>query len=100
MLAHLAPAIPARWQVLVMTDRRLYSRDLYEAIRQQGWHPFLRLNLQATAKQAGRDDYQPLRRFIPTAGTVWSGRVSCFQSQRRLSETTLLAVHVPGYQDS
>ena len=100
MLAQLAPAIPAQWQVLVMADRGLYSRELYEAIGQQGWHPFLRLNLQGTARQAGRDDYQPLRSFIPADGKVWSGRVSCFQSQRRLSETTRLSVHVPGYQDS
>jgi hypothetical protein len=100
MLRQLAPAIPAQWQVLVMADRGLYSRELYEAIGKLGWHPFLRLTLQGTARQAGRDDYQPLRSFIPADGTVWSGRVSCFQSQRRLSETTLLAVRVPGYQDS
>ncbi len=100
MLAQVAPAVPASWQVLVMADRGLYSRELYEAICRQDWHPFLRLNLQGTAKQVGRDDYQPLRSFIPADGTVWSGRVSCFQSQRQLSETTLLAVHVPGYQDS
>ena len=100
MLAPVAPALPASWQVLVMADRGLYSRDLYEAIRQLGWHPFLRLNLQGTAKQVGRDDYQPLRSFIPADGTVWSGRVSCFQSQRQLRATTLLAVHVPGYQES
>ncbi len=100
MLAQLAPAIPAQWQVLVMADRGLYSRHLSEAIRKLGWHPFLRLNLQGTAKQAGRDDYQPLRSFIPADGTVWSGRGSCFQSERRLSETTRLSVHVPGYPDS
>src|SRR5258708_251860 len=100
MLAHLAPAIPAQWQGLVMGDRGLYRRGLYEAICRQGGHPFFRLNLPRTAKQAGRDDYQPLRSFIPADGTVWSGRVSCFQSERRLSVTTLLAVHVPGYPDS
>ena len=100
LLKHLEGAVPDEWQVLVLADRGLYARWMWDTIRACGWHPFLRLNLQGTAKQAGRDDYQPLRSFIPTDGTVWSGRVSCFQSQRRLSETTLLAVHVPGYQDS
>ena len=100
MLRQLPPAVPAQWQVLVMADRGLYSRELYEAIGQLGWHPFLRLNLQGTAKPVGRDDYQPLRSFIPADGTVWSGRVSCFQSERRLGQTTLLAVHVAGYPDS
>src|SRR5258708_3840890 len=100
MLARLAPAIPAQWQVLGVGGRGLYRRGLDEAVCQQGWHPLFRLNRQGTAKKAGRDDYQPWRSFIPADGTVWSGRVSCFQSHRRLSETTLLAVHVPGYQES
>jgi hypothetical protein len=31
---------------------------------------------------------------------VWSGRVSCFQSQEQLRATTLLVAHVQGYEDS
>jgi hypothetical protein len=99
MLAQGAPAIAGSWQVLVMADRGLSSRDPSEAICRQEWHPFLRLNLQGTAKQAGRDDYQPLRSFLPADGPVWRGRVSCLQSERQLSQTSLLAVHVPGSPD-
>lgn len=100
LLARLAPAVPSTWQVLVMADRGLYSRDLSQAICKQGWHPFLRLTAQGTARQAGRDDYQPLRSLIGPDGTVWSGRVSCFQSQEKLIATTLLVAHVQGYKDS
>ena len=100
MLRRLAPAVPAEWQVVVMADRGLYSRALYQAICQLGWHPFLRISARGTARQAGRDDYQPLQSLIPPDGTVWSGRVTCFQSHEQLRATTLLVAHVPGYEDS
>jgi hypothetical protein len=100
MLMRLAPAVPAEWQVVVMADRGLYSRALYQAICQQGWHPFLRLSARGTARQAGRDDYQPLKSLIPPEGMVWSGRVTCFQSKEQLRVTTLLVAHVQGYEDS
>ncbi len=100
MLVRLAPAVPAEWQVLVMADRGLYSRDLYQAICQLGWHPFLRLAARGMVRQVGRDDYQPLKSLVPPDGTVWSGRVTCFQSQEQLRTTTLLVAHAEGYQDS
>src|SRR5260370_11530652 len=70
MLAHLAPAIPAQWQVLVMADRGLYSRDLYEAICRHGLHPFLRLNLPRAGQEARRGDQQPVPRLIPSPCNV------------------------------
>ena len=100
LLTRLAPAVPSHWQVLVMADNGLYSRDLYHAVQQQGWHPFLRLTVQGTVRQAGRDDYQPVRSLIPSGGAVWSGKVTCFQGQRRLVNTTLLVVQVAGYEEA
>ena len=100
LLARLAPAVPSNWQVLVLADRGLYSKDLYQAVQSHGWHPFLRLKAQGTVRQAGRDDYQPLRTLTPADGTVWSGRVTCFQSQKQLADTTLLIVQVQGYDDT
>ena len=46
LLASLSRAIPARWQVLVLCDRGLYSKRLFEEIRNQGWHPFMRIRPQ------------------------------------------------------
>ncbi len=37
----------ADWRVLVMADRGLYARWLFQAICVCGWHPFLRINLNA-----------------------------------------------------
>src|SRR5207247_1469032 len=43
MLKELAALVPAGWQVLVLTDRGLYSPRLFACLVQQGWHPFLRI---------------------------------------------------------
>lgn len=69
-------------------------------MQRHGWHPFLRLNAQGTVRQAGRDDYQALTSLTPADGSVWSGRVTCFQSQQQLVDTTLLLAHAEGYQDT
>ena len=100
LLRRLAPAIPDAWQVLVMADRGLYSRNLYQAIGQLGWHPYLRLAAQGTERQVGRDDYQALKSLVPADGSVWSGRVTCIQRSEQLRETTLLSAHVPGSEES
>src|SRR5687767_3941443 len=40
LLALVAAAIPKSWWVLVLTDRGLYAKWLYQAIRAHHWHPF------------------------------------------------------------
>ncbi len=53
LLEHLEGSIPADWQVLVMADRGLYARWLFQAILDCGWHPFLRINLGVKARAVG-----------------------------------------------
>src|ERR1700682_4387128 len=50
---HLEGRIPAEWQVLVMADRGLYARWLFQAIIDSVWHPFLRINLGVKARAVG-----------------------------------------------
>ena len=100
LISQIAGAVPANWTVLVMADRGLYSRGLYQAVCLQGWHPFFRLSAHGMVRQHGRDDYQPLTSLQPTAaGEVWSGRVTCFQRERQL-ETTLLVARTAGYDQT
>ena len=49
----LEEAVPSEWQVIVLADRGLYARWLWEIIRACGWHPFLRINLGVKARLAG-----------------------------------------------
>ena len=46
LLALLKPSVPADWTVIVLADRGLYAKWLYQHIVQLGWHPFLRINQQ------------------------------------------------------
>lgn len=62
LLKHLEGSIPAHWQVLVMADRGLYARWLFQAICACGWHPFLRINLAVKARVVGEEGFDWISR--------------------------------------
>ncbi len=95
LLAPLRHAIPADWQVIVLADRGLYARWLYQAIQVCGWHPFLRLNQRGTYCLPGQAHFTPIRQVLPRPGSVWAGRVTCFANHS--VNGTLLAAWGPGY---
>ncbi len=97
LLGLLAPALPAGWTVIVLADRGLYARWLFRAIVEQGWHPFLRVNLGGTFRPEGRARFVPLRQFVPTVGQRWQGRGAAFSTNRL--ECTLLAYWAEGCAD-
>lgn len=82
--------LPADWTVLVLTDRGLYSRRLYQAIRALGWHPLMRVTggkfLTHGSKRA-----RGFSAFVPRPGTRWQGRGLAFprKADRRLDCTFL-----------
>jgi hypothetical protein len=99
LLALLAPGIPDGWQVLVLSDRGLYSRTIYRAIVDRGWHPFMRVNARGTFHPTGSDRRQPMGAFVPRVGTSWASTGVAFgRADHRLS-CTLLACWEVGYQD-
>jgi hypothetical protein len=77
LLTHLEGSIPADWQVLVMADRGLYARWLFQVIIDCGWHPFLRINLGVKARAVGEETFDWISRWTPTPGTSWKGTVEC-----------------------
>lgn len=90
-------SIPADWLVVVMADRGLYARWLYEAIQAHGWHPFLRINLRRRYRPKGTADFLPMSQLLPSPGSTWAGRVTCFASNS--VEGTLLACWGPQYKE-
>ncbi len=46
MLALLRGALPKSMPVYVLTDRGLWSPELFGAIVRNGWHPLMRINAQ------------------------------------------------------
>jgi hypothetical protein len=99
LLAHLAGAVPQGWVVLVLADRGLYARWLYQAITHQDWHPFLRINHQGQYRPQGSARFQPLAGVVRPGEPGWSGAVECFASSCCRLQCTLLAQWTAGHRD-
>jgi hypothetical protein len=100
LLTHLDGCIPAEWQVLVMADRGLYARWLFQAICTCGWHPFLRINLGVKARVVGEETFDWIGRWTPVAGAYWKGEVECFAGKQSRLRCTLLMHWEAGYKDT
>jgi hypothetical protein len=99
MLRQVRTVVPRRFFVIVMADRGLYARWLFQRIVRLGWHPLLRINTGGTFRPAQSVSYQPLRALVPQPGTQWVGRGTAFQGPRRRLNCTLLARWEEGYCD-
>jgi hypothetical protein len=75
LLAQLHGSVPADWTVLVLPDRGLYARWLYEAIQHNGWHPYLRVNAGGTYRPASGGGLRPLANAVREIGGRWCGPV-------------------------
>jgi hypothetical protein len=100
LLNTLGKAVPPEWEVLVLADRGLYARWLWDAIRAWGWHPFLRLNVGCKARLPGEETFDWISRWVPTPGTSWQGQVECFASKKGRINGTLLMHWEPGYESA
>jgi hypothetical protein len=98
LLKHLDGSIPTDWQVLVLADRGLYARWLFQAIIGCGWHPFLRLNLGVKARAVGEENFDWISQWTPTPGTSWKGEVECFAGKASRVKATLLMHWEAGYE--
>jgi hypothetical protein len=99
MLRHVRTVVPPRYFVIVLADRGLYARWLFQRIVRLGWHPVLRINTGGTFRPATSVQYQPLRDLVPEPGTQWVGMGTAFQGPRRRLNCTLLARWDAGYKD-
>jgi hypothetical protein len=97
LLDYLAPAIPADWQVLVLTDRGLYAKWLFLGICAHGWHPLLRINSQGLFRLRTQPDWCSLANVITGPGCQWAQEVICFRTRRSQLECSLLACWAEGY---
>jgi hypothetical protein len=100
LLSSLQEAVPQEWQVIVLADRGLYARWLWDAIRACGWHPFLRLNLGVKARLLGEPTFEWISRWVPAPGTSWKGEVECFAGKHSRVNGTLLMHWEAGYESA
>jgi hypothetical protein len=94
LLALLAPAVPPAMTVLVMTDRGLWSPRLWRAIKENGWHPLMRIRPDATFAPAGQRRQQA-RALVPGAGWCWVGEGVAYKHKATRLAATLVVVWGP-----
>lgn len=91
MLRQLRPAIPPNWTVLVLTDRGLYAKWLFQCILRLGWHPFMRVNQGARFRPTGQRHWYRLTELVGQAGVRWRGHGTAFRTPASRLECTLVA---------
>lgn len=99
LLKRFQDVVPGSWTVLVLTDRGLYAKWLFEAIQALGWHPLLRVNTGGTFRPVGWYHRRPFTDWVPTRGSRWQGRGTAFGTRKTRLECTLLAYWGEGHQD-
>ena len=97
LLRELTSAVPRTWTVIVLADRGLYARWLFEQIQKLGWHPFLRINPGGKFCTADHD-YRSLSTVLSERQPFWSGTVTCFKTHPL--PCTLLAGRDAEHQDA
>jgi Transposase DDE domain len=92
--------VPQGYTVVVMTDRGLYARWLYQEIVSLGWHPVMRITHLSKFRKDRSPQVVPVTALVPRVGCRWQGRGLAFpkKAQRRL-ECTLMACWEPGYDE-
>ncbi len=99
LLDLLSGAVPADWTVIVLTDRGLYAKWLYQAIQSHGWHPFMRINHQGQVRMPEETPFRPLADLVPQPHTTWAGWVTCFKTPAARLDCTLLVCWEPQHTD-
>jgi hypothetical protein len=99
LLSLLKPAVPESMTVIVLADRGLYARWLFQHIVTLGWHPFLRINASAKFRPTGWSHFYWLSHFTPTEGRWWRGQGAAFACPDCRLACTLLARWEPGYSE-
>ena len=91
LLQELASAVPAEMTVIVLCDRGISSPKLWQQIRAQGWHPYMRYRNNITFCADGGQRL-PARAFLPGPDTAWVGSGTAFGQPTAKRRCTLLAV--------
>lgn len=91
--------LPEGWRVIVLADRGLYAKWLFEAIVELKWHPFLRVNTHGSFRPEGWFHRQPFSWWVPSPGCRWQGRGTAFSGKKSQLRCTLLGYWGEEYQD-
>jgi hypothetical protein len=99
MLEALAGSVPAGWQVLVLTDRGLYSPRLFRCLLRLHWHPFLRIRAQGFYRPLGSQKWLDLSDLRPPPGQTEAFAAEVFKNEEGRLDGTLLAFQGEGHAE-
>jgi hypothetical protein len=99
LLTVLSAQVPRDWTVLVLADRGLYAKWLYQSIVKLKWHPFLRIKEQGLFRPTPGARFQPFNGWVEAARPFWSGPISAFKTSNARLDCTLLACFSPDHED-
>jgi hypothetical protein len=99
MLKALARSVPAGWQVLVLTDRGMYSPSLFHCLLRLHWHPFLRIRAQGCYRPIGSQKWLDLNDLRPPMGQASAFPAEVFKNEEGRLTCTLLAYHGEGHEE-
>src|SRR5262245_19898059 len=100
LLRQFKGVVPADWQVIVLADRGLYAKWLFNGIRKLHWHPMLRINQGGTFRPKGWHRFVPLKDLAPHVGSHWQGRGTAFATKSARLRCTLLAYWGEGHEEA
>ncbi|MFO7639737.1 MAG: transposase [Candidatus Competibacteraceae bacterium] len=98
LLKHLRGRVSPTWTVIVLADRGLYAKWLFEGIQDLGWHPLLRVNLGGSFRPAGWYHWVPFRQLVPAVGHRWQGAGTAFTHPKTRLRCTLLGRWEAGHE--
>ncbi len=98
-LALVQGAVPRKWCVLVVTDRGVYAKWLFAAMRGYGWQPLMRINTQGQYRLRRGKTWRSLGKLVKQNGRLVARRIVCFKTQQAQLNCTLLACWQANYAD-
>jgi hypothetical protein len=99
LLKHLKDVVPSGWKVVVLTDRGLYAKELFQAIQAVGWHPLMRIRAQGYFRPAGWYHWRRLDKLIQRTGQRWQSQATVFKNAPGQLVCTLLANWEEGHAE-
>jgi hypothetical protein len=99
MLKILAERVPAGWQVLVLTDRGMYSPSLFACLVELHWHPFLRIRAQGLYRLIDSQKWLDLKDLCPPMGEARAFKAEVFKNEEGRLSCTLVAFQGEGYAE-
>jgi Transposase DDE domain len=88
------------WTVVVLADRGLWAKWLFDGIRKLDWHPMLRINRGGRFRPEGWHHFVPLTSLAPRVGCRWRGRGTAFATKAKQVECTLLVFWGEGHEEA